>query len=413
MSSIKNMNRYVLPVYIALYFLCAASGVFAQLTNTDLPNRNGIKIGEIKGHSALRVTEQFDSNIFLSNTNRQADAITVISPSAGVEIPFRDSSISADYQTDIWFYGTYNSQNHMDQYVRALVEMPLKDFIVTVKDSFSIVTSRADNENSARIRQNNNDMRAGIAAKFDLLEFDAGYTNRLETYASNDFIIAPNITYEDKNRFNNIFDATVSYRFMPKTSLFLENLLGFIDYYLCGQVPNSIYDQAALGIKGEWFKKADVNFKAGFRYQGYDSSDIIADKAYTGAIIGGGMNYRPTDEDAFALNLLRTVYESTYANMNYYITNFAGLAYTHRFTDKLSGGLFGSYELHQYPSESSENGLTAKRHDNYYVAGLSLRYDMRKWVSFEARYQFKDRISNFDTYDYFDNLATVRGTVGF
>ena len=415
MKSINHTKMGMFLVVLLAASVLFINGAFAQLTNPDLPNREGIKIwkmGETKGHAAVGAAAQYDSNIFLNNTDRKADEITILSPSGGVEVPFGENSISADYRADIYYYAKFPDQNHVDQFVRGLIEAPLKDFILTVKDVFSIVTNRANNEDSSRIRQNNNNLRAGVSAEFDLLKFDAGYTNFLETYASDD-IVTGTITYNDKSRFSNIADLTVSYRFMPKTSIFLENLLGFVDYYKCGQVPNSIFEQAAVGIKGEWFQKADIDFKAGFRYQGYKYSDVFAHKSYIGAIIGGGMDYRPTDDDAIAINLLRTVYESTYANMNYYISNFAGIEYRHMFSDKVSAALFGSYEFHQYPSESTENGVTAKRYDNYLRGGASVRYDLRKWVSLEGRYEYTNRISKFDIFDYVDNQATIRGTVGF
>jgi hypothetical protein len=156
-----------------------------------------------------------------------------------------------------------------------------------------------------------------------------------------------------------------------------------------------------------------VNFHAGFKCQTYDSSDIITDKAFVGFVAKGGLDYFITDDDDIILSLERDVYDSIYQNMSYYTLNFAGLRWAHRFSDKISASVYGSFQYNIYPSQSTENGTTATRYDNDLGFGASLRYDIRKWASVEAKYDFRQRICKFDTFDYIDNQITLNGTVGF
>ena len=224
---------------------------------------------------------------------------------------------------------------------------------------FKIFTDRALNENSLRLQQKINDARIGVAGAFNRLNVDAGYTNRLETYDSTDPFLGV-LTYEDKDRDSNIIDTTVSYRFWPKTYALMENDLGFIHYYNTSQVPGSYYDEVLFGFKGEWFARANINFRAGFKYQEYESSSIISDKAYIGPVMRGGFDYAPTPNDALAFELDREIYESTYSTMNYYTAILVGFAWQHNFTKKLYSNISASYQLHLYPSETTENGETAK-----------------------------------------------------
>ena len=85
---------------VVLFSFCVIS--YAQLTNTDLPEREGVKLGKVIAHSAFQTEEQLDTNIFLVNTDRKFDAITVLSPSVGVELPVGKNDISADYEADIF-----------------------------------------------------------------------------------------------------------------------------------------------------------------------------------------------------------------------------------------------------------------------------------------------------------------------
>ena len=91
----------------------------------------------------------------------------------------------------------------------------------------------------------------------------------------------------------------------------------------------------------------------------------------------------------------------------------ADVKYNHKFTDKVTAGVKGAYQLNQYPTSTTVNGENGKRYDNFYTLGTYLRYDIRKWISVEARYDYKQKVSKFDIYNYLDNLVTFRGTIGF
>lgn len=412
MRRTKNLVLLLTAVAVFAFVDMAA----AELYNFDLPDRTGIRVWNTrsKAHAAFRVEEQLDTNIFLDNTDRKFDSITVASPSVGVEVPLgRDCVVSADYEVDFNMYGTYNAENHMDQTARLLLEYELADYVITVKDTFDIFTNRAENEDSQRIRQNNNYLKASVSSVYKRFGFEVSYENSLDTYGSEDFIV-PGIQYDFKDNMDQDVALVLSYRVWPKTTVFVKDTLGYADHLNTSLVPNYWYNETDVGVRGEWFRKTEVDAFAGFRYQGYDKvTSSMASNDFAGFVCGGGASYHPTDDDDVAVAILRTVYESTYSTMNYYIANLVSCAYRHRFNDKLYAGVYGGYQLHQYPSQTTENGVTAKRYDNYYIAGCNVVYNIRKWVSVEARYDFRNRVSRFDLFDYFQNVVSFRGTVGF
>jgi hypothetical protein len=323
-----------------------------------------------------------------------------------------ESGICADYEYSPFIYGNWKGENHTDQRVRALIELNFADYIITATDTYRIFTNRADNEDSLKLKQDTNNFRVGVAAQFEHLGFDVGYNNKLNFYDSND-LYYNTLTYEDKDYMDQMIDLTASYRIMPKTFILLENDIGLVRYTNSSIPPGSFYDEALLGLRGEWSSKITINLKAGFRCQVYDNSDTMPDKSYVGAVVRGGFDYSPTDSDKISVALERTPRESTFSNMNYYVINAANLAYNHQFNDKISAGLSGNVQYHQYPSEATVNNETAKRHDLYLGASANVRYDIQKWLSMEAKYTYTNRTSKFDVYDYFDNILTVSGTVGF
>jgi hypothetical protein len=419
-------NIFGLAIFAALYVaLCGVS--FAEeteierqletrrvLQSTDLPDRRGIKVSNDKAviHAAFNTEEQLDTNVFYSNTDRQFDSITILRPSVGFEVPFGPHRMSADYEISPHYYATYHDQSHVDHLARALLDIRMGEARITAKDTFRIFTDRAANEDSLRLKETVNTFRVGVEAELNKMTYDAGYSNIIQAYDSTDLWLG-NLTYEAKDYVENVIDASMSYRFMPKTDVVIENDFGLIHYYNTSQVPGSWYNETLVGFKGAWFPKMSMNFKAGFRYQSYEYSQVICDKSYIGLVMRGGFMYKATEKDTLTLSLDRTIDESIYTNMNYYIANLIGLDYKHEFTDKFSARLYGSYQLHQYPGESNENGLTAKRMDNFLQGGLSLRYDITRWASVEIGYVYTNKFSNFDVYSYYDNLVSLRGTVGF
>ena len=405
------MKRTIL--YIAgLSLLLAAGPVHAELTNKNLPDREGVKLGHSIFHAAYKQEEQFDSNIFLTDSDTKFDTVTLLNPSFGIDLPLRDNIISADYDCDLNFFGKYQKQDHIDHRGRALAEFNFTDYKFITKDVYRHFTDRSGSENTARVKRQTNEFKTDVSAEFELLGFDVGYINRIEDYLSNE-IIYQSLTYEDKSTVMNIVTAQASYRFMPKTLFLLESDLGFVHYYNSSASPDSWYNETVAGIKGEWFKKINVNFYAGFRYQDYDKSDIIDSKDFIGPVLRGGFDYYVTDDDTLGVRLERSIYESTYNNMNYYNVNLLSIDYIHKFSEKLSVTASGLYQINLYPGQSTENGVTAKRYDNFFGGGCGVRYDIRKWLSVEAKYEYKQRLSRFDVFDYIDNLVTLRGTVGF
>ena len=412
-----KMKRYaclVLCVSVFLSVVCVRSS-YAQIINENLPDREGLKIGldKIKMHGAVNETHQYESNIFLAN-NAQPDNIIISNPSAGIEVPMGHGMLSSEYNADLYNYYLKHEENHVDHHVKTLGEINLTDYKITVKDLFDRFTSRAFSETSARVREEQNSARVGLAAEFDRLGFDVGYSNGLDRYLTNAYI-ANSLTYKDRDRMSHVIDGTASYRFLPKTSALLETDLGYIDYFH-DISPNSAFIESLVGLKGDLRHNLSVNLRGGLRFQGYEKSSVVNDKSFFSFVMRGGADYKFTKSDVFSLKLERADYESLYQNMNYYVANLVGLAYDHRFKNKLrklSTKLFGAYQLNTYPSSSTESGVTAKRYDNDVSGGLSARYDLRKWLSSEIKYQATSRRSKFHIYNYDDNVLTLSLTAGF
>lgn len=388
---------------------------YTELKNRHLPNRRGIKIKPVTTHAAFSTEVQFDTNVFLESEDEKFDVITILNSSVGLELPLRDNKISVDYDFKANIFGIHKKHSYLDHRVRALAVMEWTDYTLMVLDEYKYFSDRSGSEDVNRVERQHNYLTGQVSAEFEQLKFDLGYTFGVEDFISDDTIFisaAGDLTYHDKNRFVHTFDGEISYRFLPKTSALLETTCGILRYR-SPRSSDSWYTETVVGVRGDLRKNFSANIRAGIRYQSYSNSDLTDGKDFIGPVIRGGVSYSPTKDDTVKLNLERSIYESTFNNLNYYNVNHIGLDYRHFFTKKISGNAFGAYQLNLYPSEATVNGVTAKRYDNLYRIGCAMRYDMQEWISLEAKYEYKNRSSRFGTFNYMDNLFTINGTVGF
>jgi hypothetical protein len=402
-------SKRIAAAGVILMFL---SGICsAQIVNPALPERGGMKIAEVKAHAALTTSAKYDSNIFLSPSDEKSDLIMQMNPSVGVELPLRDNSLALEYNAFINEYARHDKENHVDHALEALGKIALTDYTISVSDMFQRFTNNRNNETSVRLRQMTNKARVGVISQFDQLGFDVGYSHEVSRYLS-DAPFFGALVYKDRDSVTHAIDATVSYRFWPKTSVLLETDAGLINYDSTLS-PDARFIQVLTGLKGDLHENLSLNVKAGVKHQAYDSSALLNDKSFTGMVVKGGADYSLSADDKLSLVLERGLYESIYQNMNYYTLNQIGLDYKHDFTRKLSGGLSGAYQVNDYPTQSTEGAETKKRSDGQLRLGSRLTYNIRKWVAVGLDYAYTQRDSNFSIYGYKDHQIMLKMTIGF
>ena len=423
-TAIKKIGFLILGVLLLQFGLLRASYAYVEpvrpiltkptleeLTNPDLPKRPGFKVEDIIFHSAVSTGVIIDPNIYLASQDTKFDVINLVETSFGVEIPLHENKISMDYQAQQYFFDHHDINNHLDQRVRGLLELNFTDYRVTLKEVFRNFTTLPGTDNTSRLKQDTNDVRVGVVHETDKFAFDVGYSNIVHHYYSDDVVFGP-VTYKDRDSMLHLSDITVGYKILPKTSVTLENDYGFSEHRSSNS-PDYYFDDILIGLKGELHKNLTTTFQAGYRYQYFEDSPIFYDDTVSKFICRGGVKYAFSDRDIFDLSMERSVDDSTYQNIPYYTTDFFGLSYTHVFTPKISSRAFGTYQRNMYPTETTEGQKTAKRIDNAYGAGVSLRYDIRRWLSTEIGYEFKEATSNFRTFSYNDNITTFKITAGF
>jgi hypothetical protein len=232
-------------------------------------------------------------------------------------------------------------------------------------------------------------------AEYNRLGYEIFYKNTITRYITDG--------YENEDKNENFINAIGTYRIFTKTKLLAEFDYGNIAYIKTFNSDANFY-QGLVGIRGKLTEKCTAEIKGGWQYRDYTRATT---KDYDGLVTTASIQEDFTENDILKITWLRTPFESLYTGTNYYVANNVTGMYIHKFTEKFSANVNTSYQLSTYPTETTEDSETRKRQDSTWSIGAGVEYAMQKWAICRAGYEFRQRLSNFDKFEFNDNLVTA------
>jgi hypothetical protein len=140
---------------------------------------------------------------------------------------------------------------------------------------------------------------------------------------------------------------------------------------------------------------------------GYTAADFkdegIDDISGFGADVD--MTYRYSEITSIRLMGERSVQPVTTSERergNYYVLSSAGIRFIHRKWDRITTELGYRYNHRKFNISETQD-----RVDEEHVAGVTIRYDFRRWIGFSLGYQFEDNNSDDDASDYTENSGRI------
>jgi len=200
------------------------------------------------------------------------------------------------------------------------------------------------------------------------------------------------------------------YRVQPKTDLLVNFSYGIKDFERASNRDVSRYI-GAVGVRGEITSRLVSTFRVGYEVRDPDHGDI---GAYSGIVIGGDFVYTPTDRTRITLVTERAVQESVFATNVAFLANLVTLSAEHFLTPKLllTGRLFGGNGDY-FEKARKVNGSFDWRNDWVYAFSVGVEYQIQKWLGVSADYTHSRRDSNFDNFDFKDDLVGAKVTLSF
>lgn len=223
-----------------------------------------------------------------------------------------------------------------------------------------------------------------LRGKFDYSNFYLSYDNDSDTF---------------KDRIDNAFDLYGYFNFSVKTAFFLQGK--FVDVQYDTATANDNQQNFVFGgIKWDTTEKISLMAKAGVQNRKFENSELSTTKRddYSGLALDLQAVYKFTEKAKISLDIYRADEETDSTDASGKTVFGASLGYDQKFTDKISGSFAAKFEDAKY-----EQLIPLDRDDTTFSLRPAAQYLFREWLMGEVSYQFEQRDSTDDLFDFQTN----------
>ncbi len=312
-----------------------------------------------------------------------------------------DFMFRSQYIAAVLDYWDNTDQSRVDHAFLASADLKFSnDVALKISDNFQKTADPPNSELTGLEKRIRNVSEVVVGYVMDKISCDLGYQNIRDDYN----------TLNNLDKYGHVITATVYYAVSPKTSVLGEYSFGETIYDNSSTNSDSLYHEYRLGVKGDIAPKLTGTAKAGYRTTDYKD----AGKAnFTGFTVFLNLAYNIQQRTVINVSAERSTEDSTYSTNSYFEYNKIGLKIDHELLDRLFLMSDAYFQFNKYPEQTTEGSVTDKREDTLWSEAVGLRYEIKDWVSLETKYEYKQRDSEFSTFDYKDNRFTTKVNLTF
>ncbi len=200
--------------------------------------------------------------------------------------------------------------------------------------------------------------------------------------------------------------ARFYYRVMPKTSLVLEGRVLEVNYDTQAATTTSIDSTTSrilAGVTWESTYKTTGTAQVGYIQKNFDTPARADGDDITWEL---GIEWRPRSYSTVSLSTARD-FQETNGTGNFTKNDSVTASWVHDWLPRLSTLVIFTY------AENSFDQAITPRSDDLMTAGVSVNYDIRRWLALGAGYTYDERDSTVSTFDYETNKFEAFATVTF
>lgn len=376
-------------------------------------------------HANLMLREEYTDNLYNVDTDKTSTFITTVSPTlwfslprkkdipvslapnntspGGLALQLKDYEGTDRYQAyalggaDFEFYTEDSDLNTINGLAEGLFRYNMRGGLsLQVVDRYTRDQDKYDVNSVVGITEDEFDSNFAMATadwhitekvrvKFEYSNFWLSYEDEINNF---------------QDRVDNVFDLYGYYKYSVKTALFLQGRIVDVTYDVAEENDNSqnfVYG----GIKWDTTEKLSIQAKAGLQDKEYDNDDADNPRSdYDGLALDVQTTYKMTEKTTFVLDLYRTNEETDSVLASDKTVLGASLGYAQKFTEKISGSMAVNYENADYTQLVAQD-----REDDTFSVQPAAQYLFREWLMGEISYQFEQRESTDDLFDYQTNTV--------
>ncbi len=355
----------------------------------------------LKASPFLSERVEYETNVFQAPSHAQDDLISKTIPGFLIDYTFGAHSLSAGYRAEILRFLELERQNTVHHIGLGQVRLDFPRLLVNVRDDFTRTSDPPGTELTGRIKSTTNTLVPAVEYQLTA-RFSAGL-NYSWTHVNFESAV------DQLDRNEHFFGASVFWKFLPRADLQLNYGYGFkgFDSATDRDVTRHVL---TLGLRGDLTAKLSSTFRVGVEQREAERR-ALAD--FTGYTMGGDWTYKPTERTTISLLTDRSVQESTFGRVLFYVTTSATLGVQQQFGPKLSANLRLAGGVSDYPTKETLGGRSKFRNDRFFAGGGGVDYDIQPWLRLGAEYVRTGRRSNFDAFDFVDDKILGKVTLQF
>jgi len=389
-----SICKLLLAGFLMFPALCLAADE-APIGSAKSKEMTGLRLGALEIHPFLTLRETYSDNIYLTTNDRKHDFISTIMPGLQLQLPFRRHMVTVGGSATINRYAKYNSENTEDWTAYGAGDLNFGSRI-NLKLSDTYIAGHEPRSQSATtsLEKYRNNTASGsltyVMADISKLQID--YANNYWKYSNSDF----------RSRVENQAALYLYYRVMAKTSLFGEYELKNVNFTSNVMGLDNKVHNGLLGLTWELSSRSKGTIKGGYLYKEFDQK---ANGNFSTFAASVDVSHYFSDYDSIKLSSARVVNESSLQGTRYSISTGINGEYTHRFLDRLSTSLKGSYSGENFSNTAP--GDLQLRKDTVVQFGASVQYAFRKWLDCSLDYYWRSKNSNINYYDSTENNISL------
>lgn len=366
------------------------------------------RLGSFKIKPSITIEENYDSNIYATQTALKNDYITGIKPVFAVESDWSRHAISLITSADIGHYLENTHENYSDYSIGGAGRLDL------LRETFLLASASTSHKHEDRGSQdavsnakepteyNQNDATISFIRSLRRisLKIDGDFSEyKYQNSVTNSGGVIQNI---GRNRNQYKTTTRVGYEIIPGYEAFARGALNERDYEF---TPTDAVNRDSSGYEAELGTALNLGGKtkgevfAGYMQQNYDS---VALKDVKGMKFGGNILWNITSLTSINSAIIRGIQETTEANASAYISTLYSVELEHELLYNLLVGVNTSYNTNDYIGTNATS-----RADNISGAGAKIKYLMNRRASIIAKYDYSNRDSNINNQDYKRNMVTL------
>lgn len=350
----------------------------------------GVRLGIAEIRPSLAYVGEYDSNIFLTEDDREDDYISRLLGGVDVYVPMQDKKyvVMGGVHNETEFFADHSGENHTDWTYQLAGEANFNNANIAVYEEFKDTSERSDSELTQRVQRYQNSLGGILTVPFG--EFFS------ETEVS-DFIL----NFTDSANFNR-FDRhefsvypRLGMNVGKKTQALVEYGYTHISYDEQDDRDGNAH-QALAGVRGLLGDGDLISYQlwGGWQFRYYDGSGL---DDFNNFVAHGQMVYKASEITKIILEGIRRPEESMENGQTFYTRNELGLRVKRQIAeDWFASARFGT----------GFNHYNNDRLDFIWEPGVGLEYVLPgKILSLFTEYKFTGRNSDDSTRDYGRHIA--------